>query len=82
MAKPKDTSKAGRKALPTERKKKNYTVTLTPGDADKLIARFGGLTLAIRSHLISDTKDKQAINLLRQLKTAIDTALDGIDQPS
>lgn len=66
----------GRPQLPPERKKKRYSVVLIPDDADRLIKRFGSLTLAIRAHLISEPTEKQALEALKKVQDIINKALN------
>ena len=55
MTEPKHNERgAGRKPKPPGFKKKNYTVILIPKDRDFLMAKYGSLTLAIRSLIINE----------------------------
>ena len=61
-----ETKIMGRPPKPVHLKKKNYSVALKPSEAQELIDKYGSLTLALRSVLISDKP-----NLITLLEQAI-----------
>lgn len=69
-------NKPGRPEVPPERKKIKYYVYLNESDKTALETRFGTLTLALRSHLINEPTEKQALETLKQVQGIIKKVLE------